>query len=136
MLFSEKVFPLPEAADRLPGKRSRTTLWRWCAKGVRGVFLEHRVIGREIWTSMEALERFTARLADVGLASSSSATPVPAGVPGGPQHRRTSGQPHDQAGPTAAPAASPKQQSRCATDSALREAQRYLEKAGLRQGAA
>lgn len=63
MLFSERVMTLSEAAAALPEKKSRSTLHRWCMKGVQGVLLECRRVGRKLFTSAEALDRFCARVA-------------------------------------------------------------------------
>lgn len=63
MLFDEKLLSLEQAGKCLPGRPSRTTLWRWCRKGLNGVKLEYRRMGRKILTSQEALERFTLSLA-------------------------------------------------------------------------
>lgn len=57
---SEGLITLSEAAKRLPGKPSLPTLWRWCAKGVRGVRLAHLRLGRRIFTTVEALNEFGA----------------------------------------------------------------------------
>jgi hypothetical protein len=69
VMNNERLLTLTEAAKSLPrlnGKRiSTTTLWRWATSGMRGVKLETRRIGRRVVTSMEALERFTAALADL-----------------------------------------------------------------------
>ena len=47
----EELITLTEAAKHLPkvdGKKvSICTLWRWCRKGMRGVFLEYVRVGRE-----------------------------------------------------------------------------------------
>jgi hypothetical protein len=63
MLNTESIVSLAEASDILPNKPSHTTLWRWCRKGLRGVKLEHRRCGRTIYTSIQALDRFTQALA-------------------------------------------------------------------------
>jgi len=69
MLHDESLITLTEAARLLPrmnGKRiAVSTLWRWATAGVRGVRLETRRLGRRILTSAEALERFTAALAEL-----------------------------------------------------------------------
>src|SRR5688572_30810971 len=81
MLFSEKMLTLDDAAHAVPGSPSRTTLWRWCVHGIGGVKLDHRRVGRKIWTSLEALERFTARLAHAGCAAASKPAPCEASAP-------------------------------------------------------
>ncbi len=64
----EELLTLTAATKVIParsGRRvARTTLWRWCRKGLRGVFLEYVRIGRDIATSQEALGRFFVALAD------------------------------------------------------------------------
>ena len=66
MLFDEQMLTLDAAGQRLPVKRSKSTLYRWCTRGVRGIKLEHRAVGRCLLTSLEAIERFSERLANVG----------------------------------------------------------------------
>jgi hypothetical protein len=69
MLSSEQILTLTEAAKRIApigGKSPHpSTLWRWGLKGVRGVKLEILRIGGRIVTSMEAVERFSERLAEL-----------------------------------------------------------------------
>ena len=84
MLFSERTLTLDEAAACLPGTPSKTTVWRWCVEGIGGIKLEHRRVGRRIWTSVEALDRFALRLAEAGVdgnpnepASTDAAVPDP-----------------------------------------------------------
>jgi hypothetical protein len=64
----ENVISLAEAARTLPrvhGKRPAiSTLWRWCRKGLNGVQLEYVRVGRNIGTTIEALNRFFSALAD------------------------------------------------------------------------
>jgi hypothetical protein len=63
----EILLSLTEATKVLPhvkGKRpARSTLWRWCRKGLQGVHLEYVRVGRDIATSREALGRFFVALA-------------------------------------------------------------------------
>ena len=65
----ERLITLSEAAKLLPrvnGKRPAIcTLWRWCRKGLRGVFLEYVRVGRKICTTREALLRFFTDLAKI-----------------------------------------------------------------------
>lgn len=49
---------LAQAARELPGKPSPSTVWRWCRRGVNGVRLEYRRVGRNIITNRAALQRF------------------------------------------------------------------------------
>ncbi len=69
MLIKENLLTLTEAAKTLPrpnGKKiATTTLWRWARQGIRGIRLETRRLGRRVVTSVEALDRFTAALADL-----------------------------------------------------------------------
>jgi hypothetical protein len=64
----ETLYTLTEAAKHLPTLNGRkvsvSTMWRWCAKGIRGVHLDHVRIGRRICTSVEALNRFANALAE------------------------------------------------------------------------
>ena len=68
-MLNETVVTFPEAAKRLPtinGKNVHaSSVWRWARKGVRGVYLESRRLGGRYLTSLEALERFTEKLAEV-----------------------------------------------------------------------
>jgi len=68
MLTTEQVFTFAELARRLPkvgGKKIHvSTLHRWCRKGVRGVLLEFRMLGGRIFTSVEAVDRFSKQLAE------------------------------------------------------------------------
>ncbi len=68
-LQSEKLLSLTDAAKALPaidGRRPHvSTMWRWCKKGVRGVRLEYVRLGHRVCTSMEALTRFSQRLAEL-----------------------------------------------------------------------
>ncbi|MCE5327856.1 MAG: DUF1580 domain-containing protein [Planctomycetaceae bacterium] len=63
----ERIIDLSEAARVLPrinGKKpSISTLWRWCRIGLRGVRLEYVKVGRNIATSLPALNRFFVELA-------------------------------------------------------------------------
>lgn len=61
-ILSEQVMSLKEAAAAIEKitrrKPDKSTLYRWCTKGVKGKVLEHERIGGNIITSQEALERF------------------------------------------------------------------------------
>jgi hypothetical protein len=65
----EQLITLSEAAKLLPkvnGKKPAIcTLWRWCRKGLRGVFLEYVRVGRKICTTREAMHRFFTDIADI-----------------------------------------------------------------------
>ena len=67
--LNEQVFPLAQAAKRLPRLRNNrpvavSTLWRWSRSGLRGRTLETAMIGGVRVTSTEALRRFFAALSD------------------------------------------------------------------------
>lgn len=49
---------LAQAARELPGSPNPSTVWRWCKRGVNGVRLEYRRVGRNIVTNRAALQRF------------------------------------------------------------------------------
>ena len=68
MLFTEKMITLDEAAKLMPvpGARSKSSLYRWWRYGYNGVKLECRRVGRALFTSREAVERFAAALAGAG----------------------------------------------------------------------
>ena len=72
MLYDETLLSLDDAGKALPNRPAKTTIWRWCRKGIRGIRLEYRRVGRRIFTSREALERFSRQLAE--------ADPVPVAV--------------------------------------------------------
>ena len=67
MLFTEKMLTLDEAAKvmPLPSGCSKSSLYRWWRYGYNGVKLECRRVGRALFTSREAVERFAAALAEV-----------------------------------------------------------------------
>ena len=67
MTTQEHRLTLSQAARRVPpypdGKHvSPSTVWRWIVHGVRGVKLESYPIGRRLFTTAEAIERFSRRL--------------------------------------------------------------------------
>ena len=57
-LSSEHLITLAEAVKVLPGRPHISTIWRWWARGVRGIRLETAVIGGRRFTSTQALQRF------------------------------------------------------------------------------
>lgn len=65
----EELITLTQAAKCLPkvdGKKvSVCTLWRWCRKGLRGVFLQYVRVGRRVCTTKPALLRFFTAVADL-----------------------------------------------------------------------
>jgi len=68
MLNNETCVCLTELSRRLPrlnGKRiAISTLWRWAMKGIHGERLESRRLGKRLLSSVEAVDRFSARLSD------------------------------------------------------------------------
>ena len=61
-LIAEGLISLDDAARALPV--SRTSVWRWVRFGKRGVKLEAcPMMGHGLWTSRQALARFSAALA-------------------------------------------------------------------------
>lgn len=64
----EDLLGLTEATKVIPkinkNRIARSTLWRWCRKGLRGVHLDYVRVGRDIATSREALNRFFVALAE------------------------------------------------------------------------
>lgn len=78
MLCNERMLSLDEAGAFLPGRPSKTSVWRWCRRGLNGVRLEYVRIGRRMWTSAEALERFARRLAEIDTGTVGSADLPPA----------------------------------------------------------
>jgi hypothetical protein len=83
MIATEQVFTFAELAKRLPRVGEKkihvSTLHRWCRRGVRGVQLECRMLGRRMVTSLEAVDRFSARLAEAGRLSSHGPLPERSG---------------------------------------------------------
>ncbi len=69
MIANETILSFSEAAARLPrinGKKIHaSSLWRWARKGIHGIRLETRRLGGRFVTSLEAIERFSKRLAEV-----------------------------------------------------------------------
>jgi hypothetical protein len=66
-LKTERVLSFAEACRHLPRRRASRpahpgTLYRWAAKGLRGVHLETIQVGGTQCTSLEALQRFFERL--------------------------------------------------------------------------
>jgi Protein of unknown function (DUF1580) len=62
LLNGEELKPLVQLADELVNKPHPTTMIRWAKKGFRGEFLESVCIGREWFSSTEALARFLAKI--------------------------------------------------------------------------
>ncbi len=64
MLEREELLQLVELAKRTPGRPHASTLWRWCTRGFNGVRLEYRKVGRRIFSSLAAMERFSCATAE------------------------------------------------------------------------
>lgn len=62
--LNEDIITLAAAASEIPGRSGRglngCTIWRWHARGIRGIRLETLMIGGIRYTSREALQRFFA----------------------------------------------------------------------------
>lgn len=63
-ITDNNLLTLREAVQELPRKRRgrtihRSTIYRWATTGVHGVRLETVKIGGQLYTTIEALERFT-----------------------------------------------------------------------------
>jgi hypothetical protein len=69
---SEQLRLLTKASADVPGSPHTSTLIRWALRGLRGVRLETVLIGGRRYTSVEAIERFLARL------NEPATVPVPA----------------------------------------------------------
>lgn len=66
-IATETVISLKDASKRLPCRRAgrpthRATLYRWSSKGLHGIKIETVQVGGTRCTSVEALQRFFARL--------------------------------------------------------------------------
>ena len=58
MLANEQKLSLTAATKHIPDHPHTSTLWRWARQGLMGVRLEYQRVGRRIYTSREALDRF------------------------------------------------------------------------------
>lgn len=65
----EDLMTLTQAARCLPKvdgrKVSVCTIWRWCRKGLRGVFLQYVRVGRRVCTTNAALLQFFTAVAEL-----------------------------------------------------------------------
>ena len=63
-LTVEQLIPLKEVPKLLPRRRGKKvhyiTVYRWTSKGTKNGTLESVKLGRRLYTSMEALQRFLA----------------------------------------------------------------------------
>lgn len=81
-VLCEDTLTLPEAAkvvaEILGHRPDRSSLYRWCMRGVKGVKLDHVRIGNRVVTSRQALTRFfdaqTSRSASDFVASAGEST--------------------------------------------------------------
>ncbi|MDY0169429.1 MAG: DUF1580 domain-containing protein [Thermoguttaceae bacterium] len=78
---TEQVKTLTEAANLIPRRRQgkrchRATIFRWTRDGLKGVKLESIPIGGTRCTSVEAIKRFFARLAELDSGDSAAAVPA------------------------------------------------------------
>ncbi len=74
-LSRESLITLSAAAKSVPNRPSTSTIWRWHARGVKGVRLETVVVGGTRYTTLEAMQRFADRLtSDPGQDSGSRTT--------------------------------------------------------------
>ncbi len=63
-LRCEQMRSLTQATKDVPGNPHVSTLIRWWRRGVRGIRLETIVVGGRRFTSLEAIQRFVARLSE------------------------------------------------------------------------
>jgi len=68
----EKLRLLTKASADIPGNPHVSTIFRWALRGIRGVKLETAVVGGRKYTSIEAIDRFIARLSGVDAAQTPS----------------------------------------------------------------
>lgn len=65
-MATTEFYSLPHAAKLFKVGDGKTlhpsTLYRWCTKGVDGVFLEFERMGRRIYTTSDNMYRFSAEL--------------------------------------------------------------------------
>jgi hypothetical protein len=86
--ISSGLLTLSQAAKRLPRVHGRrlhvSTLWRWCRKGHRGIFLQYVRLGRAIMVSEAMLNRFF-----IALAEADNVEQHPQGISTQKKNRRT-----------------------------------------------
>lgn len=66
---------LDAAAKIVPGGRSKTSLFNWHKRGVRGVRLKCWQFGRTLYTTADALQAFAERLANAMQLNADADTP-------------------------------------------------------------
>jgi len=57
-ILSERVIPISEAPQHVPGRPHTATIWRWYQRGISGVKLETFLAGGKRFTTIEAIQRF------------------------------------------------------------------------------
>ena len=57
-ILSERVVPISEAPQHVPGRPHTATIWRWYQRGISGIKLETFLAGGKRFTTIEAIERF------------------------------------------------------------------------------
>ena len=57
-VLNETPLTMSQAAALLPGRPHISTVWRWVARGVRGVKLATTICGARRYTTRRALEEF------------------------------------------------------------------------------
>ena len=62
-MIDTQYYSLANAAKLFRGNSGKplhpSTLYRWCTKGVNGVYLEYELMGRTMYTTQEYLNRFS-----------------------------------------------------------------------------
>jgi len=71
---NEQVISIADAAQRLPGRPSVRTVWRWLDRGCRKTQLESILIGGRRYTSVEAVDRFLTAINEPDVKRASPAT--------------------------------------------------------------
>ena len=66
IMSNTRYYSLANAAKLFQGNSGKplhpSTLYRWCTKGVNGVYLEYEQMGRRMYTNSEYLRRFSEEL--------------------------------------------------------------------------
>ena len=91
MLGSEQLHTFRDLAKICRASGAKVTyekLWRWSTRGLRGVRLESRRLGRQYYSSVEAVDRFAERLADQGPSAASTSTSARRPIPSREEARR------------------------------------------------
>jgi hypothetical protein len=61
-IVNESLVSIPEASRLIPGRPHLATIYRWMARGVRGIKLETCLIGGRRFTSQEKVQLFVEHL--------------------------------------------------------------------------